>query len=126
MPTCNRDSGSRTLTGEVNPVRKSAKLTLCACMCASGRFTSNETGVLVASDVAARGLDLPQVQHVIHYQVPRNTEVCTMYVCIHVCTLEKASSLLHIPTHVHISSSIMHNVGVLLTKLVFVFTKIQQ
>ena len=39
------------------------------------RFTSNEKCVLVASDVAARGLDLPQVHHVVHYQVPRNTEV---------------------------------------------------
>ena len=44
-------------------------------VCTTFRFTSSESGVLVASDVAARGLDLPEVQHVIHYQVPRNTEV---------------------------------------------------
>ncbi len=39
------------------------------------RFTSSKSGVLVASDVAARGLDLPAVEHIIHYQVPRNSEV---------------------------------------------------
>jgi len=32
-------------------------------------------GLLLATDVAARGLDIPGVQHVIHYQVPRTTEV---------------------------------------------------
>ena len=39
------------------------------------RFVSNPGGLLVASDVAARGLDFPQVEHIIHYQVPRNSEV---------------------------------------------------
>lgn len=38
------------------------------------RFTSNPLGLLVATDVAARGLDIPNVEHVIHYQVPRTTE----------------------------------------------------
>ena len=32
--------------------------------------------VLLATDVAARGLDIPAVEHVIHYQVPKTTEVC--------------------------------------------------
>ena len=32
-------------------------------------------GLLLATDIAARGLDIPAVQHVIHYQVPRTTEV---------------------------------------------------
>lgn len=30
--------------------------------------------VLLTTDVAARGLDIPNVQHVIHYQVPRTSE----------------------------------------------------
>ena len=30
---------------------------------------------MIASDVAARGLDFPMVEHVIHYQVPMNTDV---------------------------------------------------
>ncbi|KAI3631965.1 hypothetical protein MIR68_009801 [Amoeboaphelidium protococcarum] len=32
-------------------------------------------GVLLASDVAARGLDIPNVDHVIHYQVPQTTDL---------------------------------------------------
>lgn len=38
------------------------------------KFTASPTGLLIATDVAARGLDIPNVQHVIHYQVPRTTE----------------------------------------------------
>jgi hypothetical protein len=38
-------------------------------------FAGNPNGLLLATDVAARGLDIPDVQHVIHYQVPRTTEV---------------------------------------------------
>lgn len=38
------------------------------------RFQTDENGLLVATDVAARGLDIPNVEHVIHYQVPRTTE----------------------------------------------------
>jgi ATP-dependent RNA helicase DDX24/MAK5 len=38
------------------------------------RFKANACSVLIATDVAARGLDIPNVQHVIHYQVPRTTE----------------------------------------------------
>ena len=32
-------------------------------------------GLLTATDVAARGLDIPNVEHVVHYQVPRTSEV---------------------------------------------------
>ena len=38
------------------------------------RFKGNSRGLLLATDVAARGLDIPNVQHVIHYQVPRTIE----------------------------------------------------
>ncbi|ESP05208.1 hypothetical protein LOTGIDRAFT_52002, partial [Lottia gigantea] len=38
------------------------------------KFPGNSDGFLLASDVAARGLDIPNVQHVIHYQVPRTIE----------------------------------------------------
>lgn len=37
--------------------------------------TANTQSLLIATDVAARGLDIPDVQHVVHYQVPRTTEV---------------------------------------------------
>jgi len=38
------------------------------------RFKDNAKGLLMATDVAARGLDIPDIQHVIHYQVPQTTE----------------------------------------------------
>ncbi|XP_017778177.1 PREDICTED: ATP-dependent RNA helicase DDX24 [Nicrophorus vespilloides] len=38
------------------------------------RFRDTENSVLIATDVAARGLDIPSVQHVIHYQTPRTSE----------------------------------------------------
>ncbi|XP_014096581.3 ATP-dependent RNA helicase DDX24 [Bactrocera oleae] len=38
------------------------------------RFRDNPNGFLIATDVAARGLDIPNVEHVIHYQVPRTSE----------------------------------------------------
>ncbi|KAM6961261.1 ATP-dependent RNA helicase DDX24 [Aplochiton taeniatus] len=38
------------------------------------RFAERESSVLLTTDVAARGLDIPNVQHVLHYQVPRTSE----------------------------------------------------
>ncbi|XP_074042289.1 ATP-dependent RNA helicase DDX24 [Leptinotarsa decemlineata] len=38
------------------------------------RFRDNENSILVATDVAARGLDIPFVEHVLHYQTPRTSE----------------------------------------------------
>ncbi|OQV12051.1 DEAD-box ATP-dependent RNA helicase 13 [Hypsibius exemplaris] len=39
------------------------------------RFQANPKAVLLASDVASRGLDIPDVQFVIHYQVPRKPDL---------------------------------------------------
>ncbi|XP_044266055.1 ATP-dependent RNA helicase DDX24 [Tribolium madens] len=38
------------------------------------RFRDDEHGILVATDVAARGLDIPKIEHVLHYQTPRTSE----------------------------------------------------
>ncbi|TIB71565.1 hypothetical protein E3Q23_02218 [Wallemia mellicola] len=38
------------------------------------RFKSLPNAVMIATDVAARGLDVPSVDHVIHYQVPRTAD----------------------------------------------------
>ncbi|KAK0097218.1 hypothetical protein PV326_002874 [Microctonus aethiopoides] len=38
------------------------------------RFQQKPNALLIATDVAARGLDIPNVEHVIHYQVPRTSE----------------------------------------------------
>ncbi|CAF1032682.1 unnamed protein product [Brachionus calyciflorus] len=39
------------------------------------KFNAQENSFLIASDVAARGLDIPGVKHVIHYQCPRSAEI---------------------------------------------------
>ncbi|KAF9077000.1 P-loop containing nucleoside triphosphate hydrolase protein [Rhodocollybia butyracea] len=39
------------------------------------RFKSIPNSVLLATDIAARGLDIPSVDHVIHYQIPRSADV---------------------------------------------------
>lgn len=38
-------------------------------------FVAEENSLLIASDVASRGLDIPGVMHVIHYQIPRSAEI---------------------------------------------------
>jgi ATP-dependent RNA helicase DDX24/MAK5 len=39
------------------------------------RFKSQENSAIVSTDVLARGMDIHDVDHVIHYQVPRTTEI---------------------------------------------------
>ncbi|CAA3009236.1 DEAD-box ATP-dependent RNA helicase 13 [Olea europaea subsp. europaea] len=39
------------------------------------RFRANEHGILIATDAAARGLDIPGVRTVVHYQLPLSAEV---------------------------------------------------
>ena len=41
---------------------------------AVAEFKSGESRILVATDVAARGLDVPQIEHVINYDLPMFTE----------------------------------------------------
>lgn len=36
---------------------------------------TNKTSVLIASDVAARGLDIPNIDHVAHYHLPRSADI---------------------------------------------------
>jgi ATP-dependent RNA helicase DDX24/MAK5 len=37
-------------------------------------FKSSDNMVMLATDVAARGLDVPAVDHVVHYQLPRTAD----------------------------------------------------
>jgi ATP-dependent RNA helicase DDX24/MAK5 len=39
------------------------------------RFTSSDSAIMIATDVAARGLDIPGVQLVIHYHLPRTADM---------------------------------------------------
>ena len=45
------------------------------CLMEVFNLIDSNNGLLVATDVAARGLDIPNIKHIIHYQVPRSTEV---------------------------------------------------
>lgn len=38
-------------------------------------IAESPNSILLATDVAARGLDIKNIQHVVHYQVPRTAEV---------------------------------------------------
>jgi len=39
------------------------------------RFKSTPHSILLATDIAARGLDIAAVDHVVHYQIPRSADV---------------------------------------------------
>ncbi|EIW66497.1 hypothetical protein TREMEDRAFT_65359 [Tremella mesenterica DSM 1558] len=38
------------------------------------RFKTSKNGILIATDVAARGLDIPHVDHVVHFNLPRTAD----------------------------------------------------
>ncbi|HEY7122991.1 MAG TPA: DEAD/DEAH box helicase [Ktedonobacterales bacterium] len=56
---------AQTLHGEITQAQRERTL---------DRFRSGQTQVLVATDVAARGLDIPEVSHIINYDMPLDAE----------------------------------------------------
>ena len=38
------------------------------------QFTSGKKDVLVATDIASKGLDFPNIQHIINYDMPEDIE----------------------------------------------------
>ncbi len=58
--------GHVTLRGEIAQSKRLQALT---------RFRENQVQVLIATDVAARGIDLPMISHVINYDLPYSADV---------------------------------------------------
>lgn len=56
---------AETLHGDLSQVQRDRVM---------GRFRSNQVEILVATDVAARGLDIEHVSHVINYDIPLDPE----------------------------------------------------
>ncbi len=56
---------AQAIHGEINQAQRERVL---------GRFRAGHTQLLVATDVAARGLDIPDVSHVINYDLPPDAE----------------------------------------------------
>ena len=44
---------------------------------ALSKFRNGSASVFVSTDLASRGLDIPEVKHIIHYHLPVNEEACT-------------------------------------------------
>lgn len=43
-------------------------------------FQKDPNGLLLATDVAARGLDIPDVEYIFHYEVPKASEVSNLVI----------------------------------------------
>jgi superfamily II DNA/RNA helicase len=41
------------------------------------KFRNGSTQILVTTDLASRGLDIPEIEYIIHYQLPHNKEAFT-------------------------------------------------
>jgi len=59
------DHKTATLSGDVAQEKRQKLL---------GKFQENEVSIMIATDVAARGLHIPDVSHVINYDLPQDVE----------------------------------------------------
>jgi ATP-dependent RNA helicase DeaD len=60
-----RGYAAETLHGDLNQMQRDRVM---------GRFRANQIELLIATDVAARGLDVEQISHVINYDMPHDSE----------------------------------------------------
>jgi len=60
-----RGHGAEAVHGDLNQAQRER---------AVGRFRNGQASVMVATDVAARGLDIPEVDLVVHYRMPERAE----------------------------------------------------
>jgi ATP-dependent RNA helicase DeaD len=61
-----RAYGAETLHGDLNQVQRDRVM---------ARFRAGQVELLIATDVAARGLDVEQISHVINYDIPLDAEI---------------------------------------------------
>jgi ATP-dependent RNA helicase DeaD len=61
----NRGYGAEAMHGDYTQAQREAVL---------GRFRSSECDILVATDVAARGLDISDISHVVNYSIPQDPQ----------------------------------------------------
>jgi ATP-dependent RNA helicase DDX24/MAK5 len=78
---CNSINNVRRLTSvftllETNPLPLHAQMHQKQRLKHLERFSSLDNALLIATDVAARGLDIPHVQHVVHFQVNFYFDIC--------------------------------------------------
>ncbi|XP_074605551.1 ATP-dependent RNA helicase DDX24 [Brevipalpus obovatus] len=77
---CNSKDCLRRLTNvlrclKMNPIPLHGSMDQKRRLISLEKFSNNPQSILLASDVAARGLDISNIDHVIHYQVPRTSEI---------------------------------------------------
>ena len=39
-------------------------------------YVKHDAGILIATDIASRGLDIPNIHYIIHYDIARTPQVC--------------------------------------------------
>ncbi|KAI0366851.1 DEAD-domain-containing protein [Pilatotrama ljubarskyi] len=76
------------------------------------RFKSTPNAVLLATDIAARGLDIPAVDHVVHYQAPRTADAYVHRNGRTARAMRRGFSLLMCaPDERKVVRALMHNLG---------------
>lgn len=82
---CNSINNVRRLTSvftllEMNPLPLHAQMHQKQRLNNLEKFSKRENSLLIATDVAARGLDIPHVQHVVHFQVSIVSSIRSIFV----------------------------------------------
>ena len=89
-------------------------------------FKEHRKDVLVATDIASKGLDFVDIQHVINYDMPNDIEnygVCmSVCICVSVCTC--TSIYVYLCVHVHLSTCICVHVHLSTCICVYIYLSV--